>query len=249
MSGRLEEMPGEEGYPAYLGSRLAEFYERAGHVISLGKEGREGSLSVIGAVSPPGGDTSEPVSQATLRIVKVFWGLDSNLAYKRHFPAINWLTSYSLYLDNVSDWFNNTVAPDWMEDRQKMMSLLQEEAELEEIVQMVGMDALSPVDRLKMEAARSIREDFLHQNSFHEVDTYTPLRKQYLMMKLVLAFYEQSMEALNKGASMNALLGMAVREKIGRYKYTTTENVETEYEKILEELKEEIAGAFGKEDF
>ena len=249
MSGRLEEMPGEEGYPAYLGSRLAEFYERAGHVISLGKEGREGSLSVIGAVSPPGGDTSEPVSQATLRIVKVFWGLDSNLAYKRHFPAINWLTSYSLYLDNVSDWFNNTVAPDWMEDRQKMMSLLQEEAELEEIVQMVGMDALSSVDRLKMEAARSIREDFLHQNSFHEVDTYTPLRKQYLMMKLVLAFYEQSMEALNKGASMNALLGMAVREKIGRYKYTTTENVETEYEKILEELKEEIAGAFGKEDF
>ena len=249
MSGRLEEMPGEEGYPAYLGSRLAEFYERAGHVISLGKEGREGSLSVIGAVSPPGGDTSEPVSQATLRIVKVFWGLDSNLAYKRHFPAINWLTSYSLYLDNVSDWFNNTVAPDWMEDRQKMMSLLQEEAELEEIVQMVGMDALSPVDRLKMEAARSIREDFLHQNSFHEVDTYTPLRKQYLMMKLVLAFYELSMEALNKGASMNALLGMAVREKIGRYKYTTTENVETEYEKILEELKEEIAGAFGKEDF
>ncbi len=198
MSGRLEEMPGEEGYPAYLGSRLAEFYERAGHVISLGKDGREGSLSVIGAVSPPGGDTSEPVSQATLRIVKVFWGLDSNLAYKRHFPAINWLTSYSLYLDNVSDWFNNTVAPDWMEDRQKMMSLLQDEAELEEIVQMVGMDALSPADRLKMEAARSIREDFLHQNSFHEVDTYTPLRKQYLMMKLVLAFYEKSQEALKR---------------------------------------------------
>ena len=201
MSGRLEEMPGEEGYPAYLGSRLAEFYERAGHVVSLGKEGREGSLSVIGAVSPPGGDTSEPVSQATLRIVKVFWGLDSNLAYKRHFPAINWLTSYSLYLDNVSGWFNTQVAPDWMEDRQKMMSLLQDEAELED-----GMDALSPQDRLKMEAARSIREDFLHQNSFHEVDTYTPLRKQYLMMKLVLAFYEQSMEALNKGASMKILL-------------------------------------------
>ena len=249
MSGRLEEMPGEEGYPAYLGSRLAEFYERAGHVISLGKEGREGSLSVIGAVSPPGGDTSEPVSQATLRIVKVFWGLDSNLAYKRHFPAINWLTSYSLYLDNVSDWFNNTVAPDWMEDRQKMMSLLQDEAELEEIVQMVGMDALSPTDRLKMEAARSIREDFLHQNSFHEVDTYTPLRKQYLMMKLVLAFYEQSLEALNKGASMKVLLSMDVREKIGRYKYTTVENIETEYEKIMNELSEEIAGAFGKEDF
>ncbi|QDW72757.1 V-type ATP synthase subunit A [Lachnospiraceae bacterium KGMB03038] len=249
MSGRLEEMPGEEGYPAYLGSRLAEFYERAGHVISLGKEGREGSLSVIGAVSPPGGDTSEPVSQATLRIVKVFWGLDSNLAYKRHFPAINWLTSYSLYLDNVSGWFNSTVAPDWMEDRQKMMSLLQDEAELEEIVQMVGMDALSPADRLKMEAARSIREDFLHQNSFHEVDTYTPLRKQYLMMKLVLAFYEKSLEALNKGASMRALLGMDVRERIGRYKYTAVDQIETEYEKIMSELDAEIAGAFGKEDF
>ena len=249
MSGRLEEMPGEEGYPAYLGSRLAEFYERAGHVISLGKEGREGSLSVIGAVSPPGGDTSEPVSQATLRIVKVFWGLDSNLAYKRHFPAINWLTSYSLYLDNVSGWFNEKVAPDWMEDRQKMMSLLQDEAELEEIVQMVGMDALSPADRLKMEAARSIREDFLHQNSFHDVDTYTPLRKQYLMMKLVLAFYEKSMDALNKGAAMNALLTMAVRERIGRYKYTVTDKIESDYESIMSELDAEIADTFGKEDF
>ncbi len=249
MSGRLEEMPGEEGYPAYLGSRLAEFYERAGHVVSLGKDGREGSLSVIGAVSPPGGDTSEPVSQATLRIVKVFWGLDSNLAYKRHFPAINWLTSYSLYLDNVSGWFNEKVAPDWMEDRQKMMSLLQDEAELEEIVQMVGMDALSPADRLKMEAARSIREDFLHQNSFHDVDTYTPLRKQYLMMKLVLAFYEKSMDALNRGASMNALLAMAVREKIGRYKYTVTDQIESEYETIMSELDAEVADTFGKEDF
>ena len=249
MSGRLEEMPGEEGYPAYLGSRLAEFYERAGHVVSLGKDGREGALSVIGAVSPPGGDTSEPVSQATLRIVKVFWGLDSNLAYKRHFPAINWLTSYSLYLDNVSGWFNEKVAPDWMEDRQKMMSLLQDEAELEEIVQMVGMDALSPADRLKMEAARSIREDFLHQNSFHDVDTYTPLRKQYLMMKLVLAFYEKSMDALNKGAAMNALLAMAVRERIGRYKYTVTDKIESDYESIMSELDAEIADTFGKEDF
>ena len=204
---------------------------------------------MIGAVSPPGGDTSEPVSQATLRIVKVFWGLDSNLAYKRHFPAINWLTSYSLYLDNVSGWFNEKVAPDWMEDRQKMMSLLQDEAELEEIVQMVGMDALSPADRLKMEAARSIREDFLHQNSFHDVDTYTPLRKQYLMMNLVLAFYEKSMDALNKGASMNALLTMAVREKIGRYKYTVTDQIESEYESIMSELDAEIADTFGKEDF
>ena len=249
MSGRLEEMPGEEGYPAYLGSRLAQFYERAGHVISLGKDQREGALSVIGAVSPPGGDISEPVSQATLRIVKVFWGLDSALAYKRHFPAINWLTSYSLYVDNMADWFNSEVASDWMEDRQKMMSLLQEEAELDEIVKMVGMDALSPTDRLKMEAARSIREDFLHQNSFHEIDTYTSLRKQYLMMKLVLAFYEEASEALTKGASMQILINMEVRERIGRYKYTLDADIETEYEKILNELHTEIAGAFGKEDF
>ena len=249
MSGRLEEMPGEEGYPAYLGSRLAQFYERAGHVVSLGKEGREGALSVIGAVSPPVGDISEPVSQATLRIVKVFWGLDSALAYKRHFPAINWLTSYSLYVDNMANWFNEEVAADWMEDRQKMMTILQEEAELNEIVQMVGMDALSPSDRLKMEAARSIREDFLHQNSFHEIDTYTPLRKQYLMMKLVLAFYEKSVDALNKGADMNALIAMPVREKIGRYKYTTDADIESEYKNVEEELDKEVAAAFGKEDF
>ena len=249
MSGRLEEMPGEEGYPAYLGSRLAQFYERAGHVVSLGKEGREGALSVIGAVSPPGGDISEPVSQATLRIVMVFWGLDSALAYKRHFPAINWLTSYSLYVDNMANWFNEEVAADWMEDRQKMMTILQEEAELNEIVQMVGMDALSPTDRLKMEAARSIREDFLHQNSFHEIDTYTPLRKQYLMMKLVLAFYEKSVDALNKGADMNTLIAMPVREKIGRYKYTTDDDIESEYKNVEEELDKEVAAAFGKEDF
>ena len=249
MSGRLEEMPGEEGYPAYLGSRLAQFYERAGHVITLGSEGREGALSAIGAVSPPGGDISEPVSQATLRIVKVFWGLDSALAYKRHFPAINWLTSYSLYLDDMGPWFNEHVAPDWMSLRQNMMSLLQDEAELDEIVKMVGMDALSPTDRLKMEAARSIREDFLHQNSFHEIDTYTPLRKQYLMMKLVLAFYEKSVDALNKGADMNALIAMPVREKIGRYKYTTDADIESEYKNVEEELDKEVAAAFGKEDF
>ena len=249
MSGRLQEMPGEEGYPAYLGSRLAQFYERAGMVKTLGSEGRTGALSVIGAVSPPGGDISEPVSQATLRIVKVFWGLDSALAYKRHFPAINWLTSYSLYVDNMANWFNDEVAADWMEDRQKMMTILQEEAELNEIVQMVGMDALSPTDRLKMEAARSIREDFLHQNSFHEIDTYTPLRKQYLMMKLVLAFYEKSVDALNKGADMNALIAMPVREKIGRYKYTTDADIENEYKNVEEELDKEVAAAFGKEDF
>ena len=248
MSGRLEEMPGEEGYPAYLGSRLAQFYERAGHVITLGSEGREGALSAIGAVSPPGGDISEPVSQATLRIVQVFWGLDSALAYKRHFPALNWLTSYSLYLDDMGPWFNEHVAPDWMSLRQDMMSLLQDEAELDEIVKMVGMDALSPTDRLKMEAARSIREDFLHQNSFHEVDTYTSLNKQHNMMKLVMAFYNESLEALNSGASINDILKMAVRERIGRYKYTLEADVEKEYETIHKELAVEIANICGKED-
>ena len=249
MSGRLEEMPGEEGYPAYLGSRLAQFYERAGHVISLGKEEREGALSVIGAVSPPGGDISEPVSQATLRIVKVFWGLDSALAYKRHFPAINWLNSYSLYLDNMENWFNEKVEPDWMAKRQEMMTLLQEEAELDEIVKMVGMDALSASDRLKMEAARSIREDFLHQNSFHEVDTYTSLDKQYMMMDLVLAYYDQSVEALEKGAKLQNLINLPVREQIGRFKYVTEDEIQKEYEKVKEELHIEIANALGKEDF
>lgn len=249
MSGRLEEMPGEEGYPAYLGSRLAQFYERAGHVVALGADRREGALSVIGAVSPPGGDISEPVSQATLRIVKVFWGLDSSLAYKRHFPAINWLTSYSLYLDNMESWFNKEVAPDWMKKRQDLMSLLQEEAELEEIVKMVGMDALSPADRLKMEAARSIREDYLHQNSFHEIDTYTSLRKQYLMMNLVLAFYEESAAALEKGADMRNLIAMPVREQIGRFKYTLNDEIEPEYDRIRKELEKQIAEAYGREDF
>ena len=249
MSGRLEEMPGEEGYPAYLGSRLAQFYERAGHVISLGKEEREGALSVIGAVSPPGGDISEPVSQATLRIVKVFWGLDSALAYKRHFPAINWLNSYSLYLDNMEKWFNEKVEPDWMAKRQEMMTLLQEEAELDEIVKMVGMDALSASDRLKMEAARSIREDFLHQNSFHEVDTYTSLDKQSMRMDLVLAYYDQSVEALEKGAKLQNLINLPVREQIGRFKYVTEDEIQKEYEKVKEELHIEIANALGKEDF
>ena len=247
MSGRLEEMPGEEGYPAYLGSRLAQFYERAGHVISLGSDEREGALSVIGAVSPPGGDISEPVSQATLRIVKVFWGLDSALAYKRHFPAINWLNSYSLYLDNMGPWFEKEVSEDWMVNRQKMMTLLQEEASLEEIVKMVGMDALSASDRLKMEAARSIREDFLHQNSFHEVDTYTSLKKQLLMMRLVLAYYEKSSQALTEGAGMQALINMPVREKIGRYKYTLEENLDAEFDAVMGQLDEEIAKAAGKE--
>ncbi len=248
MSGRLQEMPGEEGYPAYLGSRLAQFYERAGRVVSLGHEGREGALSVIGAVSPPGGDISEPVSQATLRIVKVFWGLDSSLAYQRHFPAINWLTSYSLYLDSLGAWFDSHVHEDWMNCRSRMMRLLQDEAELQEIVQLVGMDALSAPDRLKLEAARSIREDFLHQNSFHEVDTYTPLEKQYRMMKLVLAYYDKCQEALDQGADVNKLVSLAVREQIGRFKYIHDTDLEEAYDKVIEELSSELADLTSKED-
>ena len=250
MSGRLEEMPGEEGYPAYLGSRLAQFYERAGRVITLGSDDREGALSVIGAVSPPGGDISEPVSQATLRIVKVFWGLDSNLAYKRHFPAVNWLTSYSLYVDTMSNWFNTEVAPDWMELRARLMRLLQDEAELEEIVKLVGMDALSAPDRLKLEAARSIREDFLHQNAFDDTDTYTSLEKQHDMMRLVIEYYDQCVAALEKGAKADDLISLPVRERIGRFKYVAPENVAAEYSSICTTLGREIHDAVqNKEDF
>ncbi len=240
MSGRLEEMPGEEGYPAYLGSRLAQFYERAGRVETLCAGDRVGTLSVIGAVSPPGGDISEPVSQATLRIVKVFWGLDSSLAYKRHFPAVNWLTSYSLYVDMLKNWFDSNVSPEWMKQRGRLMHLLQEEAELEEIVKLVGMDALSAPDRLKLEASRSIREDFLHQNAFHETDTYTPLSKQLMMMNLVLAFYDKSTEALSKGADAEQLINMKVRESIGRFKYVKNEDTDTQYKEILFTLDKEI---------
>ena len=240
MSGRLEEMPGEEGYPAYLGSRLAQFYERAGRVVALGADGREGALSVIGAVSPAGGDISEPVTQATLRIVKVFWSLDAQLAYRRHFPAINWLTSYSLYTDSMSKWFNGHVQPDWMELRARIMRLLQDESELDEIVKLVGMDALSAPDRLKLEAVRSIREDFLHQDAFHEVDTFTPLQKQYIMMELVLAFYDRSVAALEKGAPIDDLVKMPVRERIGRYKYTPAEQLEAEYNAVFKALEQEI---------
>ena len=249
MSGRLEEMPGEEGYPAYLGSRLAQFYERAGRVISLGSEGREGALSAIGAVSPPGGDISEPVSQATLRIVKVFWGLDANLAYKRHFPAINWLTSYSLYVDLLNNWYSENVDKDWMKLRGRLMGLLQEEASLEEIVKLVGMDALSPGDRLKMETARSIREDFLHQLAFHEIDTYTSLKKQLYMMKLILAYYDLCSEALTKNAPIEKLASLAVREKIGRFKYVHEDNIDAEYDNTMKQLEKEVNSAFGKEEF
>lgn len=247
MSGRLEEMPGEEGYPAYLSSRLAQFYERAGRVISLGTDGREGALTAIGAVSPPGGDLSEPVTQATLRIIKVFWGLDSRLAYRRHFPAINWLESYSLYLDILDEWISSQVAKDWNELRADTMRLLQEEAELEEIVRLVGVDALSPSDRLVLEAAKSIREDYLHQNAFHEVDTYTSLHKQYRMLKLIMSFYYLGKKALENGASIKELFELPVRERIGRSKYTIEEQVDEAFDKIEADLKSQIEALTAKE--
>ena len=243
MSGRLEEMPGEEGYPAYLGSRLAQFYERAGRVIVNGEGETEGALSVIGAVSPPGGDISEPVSQATLRIVKVFWGLDSSLAYKRHFPAVNWLTSYSLYADSLAGWFNENVRDDWYTLRGRLMGLLQEEAELEEIVRLVGMDALSAPDRLKLEAARSIREDYLHQNAFHETDTYTSLEKQYLMMTAILGFYDKALAALTQGLDIDAIVELPVRERIGRLKYAAESRAAEEFSACMAHLDEELAQA------
>lgn len=248
MSGRLEEMPGEEGYPAYLGSRLAQFYERAGRVIVNGKEDTEGALSVIGAVSPPGGDISEPVSQATLRIVKVFWGLDANLAYKRHFPAINWLTSYSLYTDQLADWFSENAAPDFMELRSRLLSLLQDESELQEIVNLVGMDALSAPDRLKLETSRSIREDYLHQNAFDSVDTYTSLKKQVLMMRAIMSFYDKALEALDKGADIELLVNMPVRETIGRYKYVEESKIDEEFTSIEAKLDSDIKDVLERSD-
>ena len=240
MSGRLEEMPGEEGYPAYLSSRLAEFYERAGAVITLGSQGKEGAVTAIGAVSPPGGDISEPVSQATLRTVKVFWGLSSKLAYARHFPAIDWLTSYSLYLDRLEPWFNKAVDPDWSSMVQKVMTMLQEESELEEIVRLVGIDALSYKDRLTLEATRSIREDYLHQNAFHEVDTYASPAKQAMMLKLILAYYEKSLDALEKDASFSKLASLPVREELGRFKYVPEEECPARYQALLAELDKQI---------
>ena len=240
MSGRLEEMPGEEGYPAYLSSRLAEFYERAGSVVTLGTEGRTGAVTAIGAVSPPGGDISEPVSQATLRTVKVFWGLSAKLAYARHFPAIDWLTSYSLYLDRLEPWFNKEVDPDWTAMVQKVMNMLQEESELEEIVRLVGIDALSYKDRLTLEATRSIREDYLHQNAFHEVDTYTSPAKQAMLLRLIIGYYEKSLDALSKDASFNKLAVLPVREDIGRFKYTEEDKCAERYEEITAKLNAEI---------
>ena len=247
MSGRLEEMPGEEGYPAYLGSRLAQFYERAGRVMSLGTEGREGSLTAIGAVSPPGGDLSEPVTQATLRIVKVFWGLDSSLAYRRHFPAINWLLSYSLYQDRLGKWFTENIARDWSELRTDVMRVLQEESELEEIVRLVGVDALSQSDRLTLEAAKSVREDYLHQNAFHDVDTYASVHKQYKLLKLIMAFYYHGQKALEAGANINELFDLPVRERIGRGKYTPEEQVDEAFAAIEKELEQQVDALVSKE--
>jgi V/A-type H+-transporting ATPase subunit A len=248
MSGRLEEMPGEEGYPAYLGSRLAEFYERSGRTISLGSDRREGALTVVGAVSPPGGDLSEPVSQATLRIAKVFWGLDAALAYRRHFPAINWLLSYSLYLDNVASYFRETIGEKWNEMRREAMRLLQEEAELEEIVRLVGIDALSARERLTLETAKSIREDFLHQNATHEVDTYSSLQKQFRMLDLILTFHHEAIRALEKGLlefDLDKLFTLPVRERIARAKYMPEENL-AELDEINRTIKEQVSALIGE---
>ncbi len=239
MSGRLEEMPGEEGYPAYLSSRIAEFYERAGWVKCLGPDGRSGAISAIGAVSPPGGDISEPVSQATLRIVKVFWGLSAQLAYQRHFPAIDWLTSYSLYVDRLEKWFADEVSPEWNEMRREALRLLQQEAELNEIVRLVGVDALSWKDRLTLEVTRSIREDYLHQNAFDEVDTYTSLKKQMRMLGLILSYHNLGQEALAKGAPLSKVANLPVRERIGRAKYIR-EDALSEFDAIEAELGDQM---------
>jgi V/A-type H+-transporting ATPase subunit A len=247
MSGRLEEMPGEEGYPAYLSSRLAQFYERAGKVVTIGSEGRQGSLSAIGAVSPPGGDISEPVTQATLRIVKVFWGLDSNLAYRRHFPAINWLTSYSLYTDKMTDWYTNNISRDFNGYRADMMRILQEEAELDEIVRLVGIDALSARDRVTMEAARSIREDFLHQDAFHEIDTYSTMSKQYRMLKLILSYYYMAQDAVKNNVDLKKLFELPVRERIGRAKNIPQDRIDQEFGEIEKELSDQMDALLSKE--
>lgn len=245
MSGRLEEMPGDEGYPAYLGSRLAEYYERAGKVQCLGSDGRIGAVTAIGAVSPAGGDISEPVTQSTLRIVKVFWGLDAQLAYKRHFPSINWLNSYSLYETKVGGWMNENIAPDWSELRMKAMTLLQEEAGLDEIVRLVGIDALSEEDRLKLEVAKSIREDYLQQNGFHEIDTYTSMEKQYRMLKVIVGFYNEGKRALEAGVYLTRVLELEVRDRIARSKYTEESNI-TKIDDIHNELIEAIDKLIGE---
>lgn len=247
MSGRLEEMPGEEGYPAYLTSRLAEFYERAGKVICNGSEDRQGAVTAVGAVSPPGGDLSEPVTQGTLRVVKVFWALDASLAYSRHFPAINWLTSYSLYLDTVEKWLNEQVSSEWSGLRAEAMRLLQEESELQEIVRLVGIDALSIADRMILETTKSIREDYLHQNAFHDVDTYASLDKQYRMLKLILTFHTEAMKAIEAGAEFRKIIDLPVREQIARAKYIPEEQIDeiSTIEKVIKEQLEALVAEGG----
>ena len=240
MSGRLEEMPGEEGYPAYLGSKAAEFYERAGRVICAGNDNREGALTAVGAVSPPGGDLSEPVTQATLRIVKVFWGLDASLAYRRHFPAINWLLSYSLYVERLNEWFSNQVSPEWESLRIDAMRLLQEEAELQEIVRLVGIDALSIKDKYTLETARSIREDYLHQNAFHDIDTFASIQKQYRMLKLIVLFHNEGQKALNEGAFFKDISNLPVRERIAKAKLISEDNL-NEFDSIESEIRRQVA--------
>jgi V/A-type H+-transporting ATPase subunit A len=240
MSGRLEEMPGEEGYPAYLASRIAQFYERAGVVECLGSDERQGSVTAIGAVSPPGGDTSEPVSQATMRIVKVFWALDSALAYARHFPAINWLNSYSLYTDTLKAFYDKEFGPTYMTNRTKAMNILQEEAELQEIVQLVGQDSLSPSDRMTMETARMIREDFLQQNAFVDEDSYSSYGKQFRLLDLVLQYDVMCRAALEKGADLNALFNISAREAIGRAKTVDPDRYAEIYDEIIAQMQAEI---------
>ena len=237
-------MPGDEGYPAYLSSRLAGFYERAGIVKTMGKDGRVGAVTAIGAVSPPGGDISEPVSQATLRIVKVFWGLSASLAYKRHFPAIDWLTSYSLYIDRLTGWYKDNVSHEWDELRSRTMQLLQTESELEEIVRLVGVDALSMTDRLKLETARSVREDYLHQDAFHEVDTYTSMFKQYHMLRLILRWGELGEKALASGALLSKILDLPVREEIARMRYIPENEQESRFQEIAEHLESQMSALY-----
>jgi V/A-type H+-transporting ATPase subunit A len=240
MSGRLEEMPGEEGYPAYLGSKAAEFYERAGIVVCSGADNRQGAITAVGAVSPPGGDLSEPVTQATLRIVKVFWGLDAALAYRRHFPAINWLQSYSLYLEQFNNWFAKEVSNEWESSRIEAMRLLQEEAELQEIVRLVGVDALSLKDKFTLETTKSIREDYLHQNAFHDIDTYASIQKQFKMLKLILMFHHEGQKALSEGAFFKDLTNLPVRERIAKAKLILENNL-AEFDNIEADIRKEVA--------
>jgi len=247
MSGRLEEMPGEEGYPAYLASRLAAFYERAGEVMCLASKERRGSVSAIGAVSPPGGDLSDPVVQGTLRVTKVFWGLDDQLAFQRHFPAINWLTSYSLYQEIVDDWAKKSADPAWLTNRRDAMALLKREAELEELVRLVGMDSLSAPERLLLESARMVREDFLHQNAFEDIDTYTSMRKQFFMLDLIMTYYRTAVKVLSEEASLEKILSIAAIEEISRAKLAPEDKLDETFAGLKERVTSELEALAARE--